>query len=143
MLEKNKFAYVILQTVKENIINNKELIYNPIILIGLEKERRYRFFWCVFDKDFNSKYKSLVNYKTIDKIDLETTYKKKLIILENIHEIVENEDMQDKLHELLNLCFKEKIQVILCSDENIEKLEINEILKSKMLYGLKVWLNEN
>lgn len=143
MLEKNKYGYSVLKIAKENIIENKEPLYNPITLIGLDKGRRYRFFYTVFDKDFNSKYKSLISYKTTDKIDLETIYKKKSIIIENVHKIVENKDVQDKLHKLLNLCFKEKIQVILCSDENIEKLEINETLKSKMLYGLTVWLNEN
>lgn len=48
--------------------------------------------------------------------------------------------MQDKLHELLDLCFKLKIQVVLCSDLNIEELSIDEVLKSKMLYGLKVFV---
>ncbi len=142
MLEKNKIAYTLLGIVKESIIKSKEPIYNPIALIGLNKGKRHRFFFRIFDKDFNTQYKSLVNYGSIAKIDLEMVSKKKLIILENIHEIVGNKNMQNKLHELLELCFKFKVQVILCSDANIEELDVDEVLKSKMLYGLKVWLNE-
>lgn len=142
MLEKNKFVYALLCIIKEDIIKNKEPISNPITLIGLDKSKRYRLFLCFFDKSFNSQYKSLVNYCTIDNIDLEEVSKKKLIILENIHEIEKNKKMQDKLHKLLNLCLKLKVQIVLCSDKNIEKLNIDGILKSKMLSGLTGWLNE-
>ncbi len=141
-MEKNKVAYTTLKIVKENILGNKEPTYNPITLIGLDKGKSYRFFFPIFDKDFNSQYKSFINYCTIDKLDIEIVCRKKLIILENIHEIVGNKNMQEKLHDLLDICFKSKIQVILCSDENVEKLDINEVLKSKMLYGLKVFVEK-
>lgn len=142
MLEKNKFVYALLCIIKEDIIKNKEPIYNPLALIGLDKASRYNFFFRIFDKSFNSQYKSFIVYKTIDSIDLANISKNKLIILENIHEIEKNKKMQDKLHKLLNLCLKLKVQVVLCSDKNIEKLNIDEILKSKMLSGLTGWLNE-
>lgn len=135
MLENNKFVCTLIQMVKENVIKNKEPIHNPITLIGLNKEKRYRFFWCFFDKDFNSQYKSFISYGTIDKMDLESVYKKKIIIIENVHSIVGNKEQQNKLQELLDRCFKLKIQVILCSDESVDELEIDEVVKSKMLYG--------
>lgn len=141
MLEKNKFVCALIQTTKENVIRNKEPINNPITLIGLNKAKRYRLFLYFFDKDFNSQYKSFISYGTIDKMDLESVYKKKIIIIENVHDIVGNKDQQDKLQELIDLCFQLKIQVILCSDESVDELEIDEVAKSKMLYGLVGWLN--
>ncbi len=44
------------------------------------------------------------------------------------------------MKELLKICFEQKIQVILCSDRDIKSLEINELIKSKMQYGLILYL---
>ena len=54
--------------------------------------------------------------------------------------IVKNKNYQDKLNKLLDLCFKLKIQVVLGSDLNIQELEIDEVVKSKILYGLEVFI---
>ncbi len=140
MVVKNKLVYCVLQIVKENVLKNKEPLYNPIVLIGLVKVKRYRFFFTVFNKDFNSKYKFLVYYGTIEAIDLEMVSKKKLIIVENVQMIVKNKKYQDKLNKLLELCFKLKIQVVLGSDWNIQELEIDEVVKCKILYGLVVFI---
>ena len=121
MVVKNKLVYCVLQIVKENVLKNKEPLYNPIILTGLVKVKRYRFFFTVFNKDFISKYKSFVHYDVIDAIDLEMVSNKKLIIVENVQMIV-------------------KIQVVLGSDLNIQELEIDEVVKSKILYGLEVFI---
>ena len=131
-----------MQTVKENIIKSKAPIYNPIMLIGLDKIKRFRIFYVIFDKAFNSKYKKYVTYTTVEKIEIEKVKEKRLIILENIHEISKNKDMQDKLCKLLDLCFKLKIQVVLCSNDNINDLEFDKLVKSKMLYGLTTYLEE-
>ena len=106
MLEKNKMVYCVLQIVKDNVMKNKKPLYNPIILTDLVKVKRYRFFFTVFNKDFNSKYKSFVHYDVIDAIDLEMVSKKKLIIVENVQMIVKNKNYQDKLNKLLDLCFR-------------------------------------
>ncbi len=95
MVVKNKLVYCVLQIVKENVLKNKEPLYNPIILTDLVKVKRYRFFFTVFNKDFNSKYKSFVHYDVIDAIDaidLEMVSKKKLIIVENVQMIVKNKN---------------------------------------------------
>lgn len=140
MVVKNKLVYCVLQIVKENVLKNKEPLYKPIVLIGLVKVKRYRFFFTVFNKDFNSKYKFLVYYGTIEAIDLEMVSKKKLIIVENVQMIVKNKNYQDKLNKLLDWYFKLKIQVVLGSDLNIQELEIDEVVKSKILYGLEVFI---
>ena len=74
---------------------------------------------------------------------MEKVKEKRLVIIENIHELSQNKEIQNKLLELLNLCFRLKIQVILCSDNNINNLKLDELVKSKMLYGLTVELKEN
>ncbi len=66
--------------------------------------------------------------------------KKKLIIVENVQMIVKNKNYQDKLNKLLDWYFKLKIQVVLGSDLNIQELEIDEVVKSKILYGLEVFI---
>ncbi len=142
MLEKNRMATIFLRTIKDNVIKGKEPTANPILLIGLDKIDRFRFFFVIYDKEFNSKYKHLLSYTTIEKINLEDIKDKKIIILENIQKIVGHKNLQDKLHELLNLCLKLKIQVILCSNENINDLQMDELLKSKMLYGIQLYLEE-
>ncbi len=106
MVEKNKMVYCVLQIVKDDVMKNKEPLYNPIILTGLVKVKRYRFFFTVFNKDFISKYKFLVYYGTIEAIDLEMVSKKKLIIVENVQMIVKNKNYQDKLNKLLDWYFK-------------------------------------
>ena len=140
MVVKNKLVYCVLQIVKENVLKNKEPLYNPIILTGLVKVKRYRFFFTVFNKDFISKYKSFVHYDVIDAIDLEMVSNKKLIIVENVQMIVKNKNYQDKLNKLLDWYFKQKIQVVLGSDLHIQELEIDEVVKSKILYWLEVFI---
>lgn len=143
MLEKNKMTIMILQTIKEDVIKEKTYSFNPVLLIGLDEIKRFNVFFVIYDKEFKSKYGNLFSYTTIEKIDLEDIKNKKLIILDNIQKIVDNKNMQDKLYELLDLCLQLKIQVILCSDTNINDLKIDELLKSKMLYGIQLYLEDN
>ena len=143
MLEKNKMTIMILQTIKEDVIKEKNYSFNPVLLIGLDEIKRFNVFFVIYDKEFKSKYGNLFSYTTIEKIDLEDIKNKKLIILDNIQKIVDNKNMQDKLYELLDLCLQLKIQVILCSDTNINDLKIEELLKSKMLYGIQLYLEDN
>ena len=134
---------MILQTIKEDVIKEKTYSFNPVLLIGLDEIKRFNVFFVIYDKEFKSKYGNLFSYTTIEKIDLEDIKNKKLIILDNIQKIVDNKNMQDKLYELLDLCLQLKIQVILCSDTNINDLKIDELLKSKMLYGIQLYLEDN
>lgn len=142
MLEKNKMITMILQTIKDNVIKDKTYSFNPVLLIGLDKIKRFRFYFAIYDEEFKLKYSNLFSYTTIEKINLEDIKNQKLIILENIQKIVDHKNMQDKLYELLNLCLQLKIQVILCSDQNINDLKIDELLKSKMLYGIQLYLED-
>lgn len=139
-IKKNKFAYSTIKNVKENIIKSKEPLHNPIVLNGLNKALRYRIFWSIFDKEFNQKYKGIYMYSACDKLTLAKLKSKKLVIVENIELLIKNETLQNKMKELLKIYFEQKIQVILCSDRDIKSLEINELIKSKMQYGLILYL---
>lgn len=75
--EKNRFSYNTIQSVKENIINSKEPLYNPIALMGLDKGLRYRIFWYIFNKEFNREHKGVYLYSSCDKIDLNDCWMKK------------------------------------------------------------------
>lgn len=140
--EKNKFSYATIRTVKENIILSKEPLYNPIALVGLDRGLRYRIFWSIFDKDFNREHRGIYLYSTCDKIDINSIKDKRLVIVENIELLNNNEELQTKIKELVMFCIKENIQVILCSNVDIKNLEIEEILKSKILYGLTLYLEK-
>ena len=139
--EKNKLIYTTIRIVKENVINSKEPLYNPIVLVGLDRGLRYRIFWYIFNKEFNRKYKGIYTYSSCDKIDLDTVQNKKLVIVESIELLSGSEVLQNKIRELLMICSKQKIQIILCSDVDISDLEIDEILKSKMLPELGLTLH--
>lgn len=138
--EKNKFSYATIQHVKDNIVNSKDPIYNPIALVGLDKGLRYRMLMSKFDMEFNKEYKGIYTYCSCDNLDLNTVKDKRLIIIENIELLDGNKELQNKLKELLMICFDKKIQLILCLDVDIKELDINEILKSKMLTGLNSYL---
>lgn len=142
MLEKKRFTLTTLLRVSENVTKGEPPIDNPILLIGLDRSKRYEFFFRAFNKEFNSQNKGKVIYISCDKIDVERELSKKMIILENIELLVGNKELQDKMHELLNKSYKQDIQVILCASSDIKKLDIDEIVKSKMLCGLSIDLDD-
>ena len=63
-----------------------------------------------------------------------------MVIIENIELLIDNDVLQNKMKELLKKSFEQKIQIIICSNSNVEDLEIDESLKSKMLCGLVLHL---
>lgn len=140
IFEKNKFAIVTIQTIKENIINDKMPIYNPLFLNGLDKGNRSQFFFRTFTKDFNSAYKDKFQYFSCDEICIDKVKNKKFIIIENFEFLNNNITLQEKMLEIINYCLNEFIQVILCSNDNIENLKINNNLKNKLMHGLEIYL---
>lgn len=138
--EKNKLSYTAIKIVKENIIKSKEPTSNPIVLVGLDKSIRYRIFLNIFDKKFNNEHKGIYTYSSCSKLDLKEIENKRLIIVEEIDLLNKNETLQNKINELLMICLKNKIQIILCSNTDIKDLEISETLKSKILSGLILYL---
>lgn len=138
--EKNKLSYTTIRIVKDNIINSKKPLYNPIILVGLDKGLRYRIFWSIFNKEFNREHKSTYIYSSCDKLDLSLVQNKKLVIVENIELLSGDKGLQNKIEELLLVCLEQNIQIILCSNVDINNLEIDKLLLSKMLYGLTLHL---
>lgn len=142
IIEKNKFALVCLQNVKENISKNRKLAYNPVYLSGLSKEERYRIFFMFFNKEFNHLYKSIyISCKEI-KVDESFDFNKDLIIIEDIELLANNGLLQEKIYSIINNCLKNNIQVILCSNVNVDELIVEERLKCKMKEGILLYLEK-
>lgn len=140
MEKKNKFSLVCLQFIKENIMKGREPIYNPVCISGLSKEERFKIFWRLFNKEFNKLHKSrYVSCKDI-KIDEEFDFNKDLVIIENIESLVGNSQLQDKIRNIINECLERNIQMILCSNEKIEDLIIEDHLKSRLTWGILLHL---
>lgn len=142
MNNKNKVVVATLSIVKDSISKGESSIYNPILLIGLNKNKRYEMFFRIFDKDFKSKYREVMMYKKIDEIDIEKVKTKRLIIIENIELAIENIELEEKLEKLLDLCLLEKRQLILCTDRDIKNEKFAELIKAKMFYGLPLYLED-
>lgn len=138
MFERNKFAVTIVREIKDNIINNQNPNYNPVTLIGLNRIKRYEMFYRIFDKQFNSKHRDKIKYGIINN-DIFEIKGKKLIIIEEVEKIINNEELQNKL---LKLLLESDIQIILCLNSTIEELDIDDNLKSKMLAGIQVYLQD-
>lgn len=140
IIQNNKFAYTAIMSIKQNIVKSIEPLYNPITIIGLNKTLRYRILWPIFDKEFNKNYKQTYIYSSCDKLELDKVKNKRLVIIEHLELLIGDEVLQNKIKKLLNLCFEQSIQIIICSNNNIENLEISELLKNKILCGLVLHL---
>lgn len=140
MLKLKKFVFCILNSIKENIENNKSPIYNPVLLEGLDKEKRFRYFWSTFNKDFNQVYKDTYRYGAIEELNIDSIVNKKLIIIENVQGIEEDINLEKRLIEIVNYCLKEDIQLIICSDIDINDLGVSEYIKCKLMSGLSIQL---
>lgn len=140
IVSNNKFAYTAIMLIKQNIIKSIEPLYNPVTIIGLNKTLRHRIFWSIFDKEFNENYKQIYIYGSLDKLELDKIKNKRLVIIEEVELLVDNEVLQNKMKELLKVCFEQKIQIVLCLNSNINDLKIDKLFKNKMLCGLLLHL---
>lgn len=141
MRKLHKFAFAGLQSIKKNIMNNKPPVYNPVSLIGGNKEERFKMIFALFNKDFNSKHKG--RYIDCAKEEsFEIDNQMELIFLENVQVLARNETMQRKVRDVVETCLNNHIQLVICSDKEIDTLEIDELLKSKMKYGLTLYLED-
>ena len=140
IISNNKFAYTAIMLIKQNIIKSIEPVNNPVTIIGLNKKLRYHILWSIFDKKFNEIYRQTYIYSSLDKLELNEIKNKRLVIIEELELLSGNQQLQNKMKELLKVCFERKIQIVLCSNININDLEIDELLKNKMLCGLLLHL---
>lgn len=138
--EENKFALTCLQVIKENISKGSKPLYNPVCISGLSKQKRFEIFWRLFNKEFNRLYKSRYISCEDIKIDEEFDFKKDLVIIENIELLFGNSQLQDKIRNIINECLENNIQIILCSNENIEDLILEEHLKCRLTWGISLYL---
>ena len=137
--EKN-FILVCLRTIKENIMIGRKPNYNPVSISGASKQERFELLWRVFNKVFNKLHTSrYVSCKDIN-IDEEFNFNKDLVIIENIELLVGNSQLQDKICNIINECLENNIQIILCSNENIEDLVIEEHIKCRLRWGISLYL---
>ncbi len=139
----NKFTLALLRCTKENIIENKKPLYNPIYLHGANSKDRFRIFFVLFDKAFNKQFKGQSKYISCKKISIEDKLDKdkKMIIIEDIDYLVGNEPLQEKIYNWLTEClFDTDTQVILCSDEHVDNLDLNEHLKCRIKSGITSYL---
>lgn len=124
----NKFAFAILNNVKENIEKNKPPRYNPIFLTGLNENKRDSIFNDIFDS-----YTPL----PCDEISMDSIKNSNLIIIENIERLVNDKSLQDETRKLIDYCLNQEVQIILCSNIDLEDLKVDERLKNRMSNGLK------
>ncbi len=140
IISNNKFAYTTIMLIRQNVIKSIEPLHNPVTMIGFNKALRYRIFWSIFDKEFNKNYKQTYIYSSCDKLEIDKIKNRKVVIIDNIELLIDNDVLQNKMKELLKKSFEQKIQIIICSNSNVEDLEIDESLKRKMLCGLVLHL---
>lgn len=140
MESENKFALACLRTINENIMAGRKPIYNPVCMLGLSKEKRFELIDSVFHEDFNklytSRYVSCCEIKTEKDFD----FNKDLVIIENIELLVGNSLLQDKVCNIINECLENDVQIILCSNENIDDLELEKSVKCRLKWGLSLHL---
>lgn len=135
--EKNKFALITLKSVEDNIRKSNKPIYNPVTIIGLNRQERFRLFFIVFNKSFNKLHKSkYINCNDLDKINYEVD----LIIIEEIDNISNNQKLQEKLIDIINNCLENNIQMILCLNKDKDELILDERLKCRLEWGIKLIL---
>ena len=140
MNEKNR-CLLLLQVIKDNIAKGNKPIYNPFCMFGLTKKERFSIFFRYFNKSFNSKYK--IKYISCEKINENDILngEKKLVIIENIDYLENDENMQrDIYYALINDFLKDRTQFILCSDKYVENLNLEEKLKNILKSGLCIKL---
>lgn len=135
----NRFALTLLQIVKETIIKNKKPLYNPIYIYGATKNDRFEMFWRTFNKDFNKLYKE--HYKYIScknmSIDDKLAKDKKMIILEEIDCLADNDLLQKKVYNWITDCiFETNAQIIICSNEYVDDLDLDEHFKARIKSGI-------
>lgn len=135
--EKNKFALATLKSVEDNIMKNNKPIYNPVTITGLNNQERFKLFYTRFNKNFNRLHKSkYINCNDLDKLEFEED----LIIIEEIDNISNNQKLQEKLINTINKCLENNIQMILCLNKDKEELILDERLKCRLEWGLKLYL---
>lgn len=138
--DKNKFVLATLKVVKENIMENKKVIYNPIFISGLSYNDRYNLYFRYFNKDFNKEHKGqIINCEKLESIELKT---KHLIIIENIDLLKNDLIKQKKILDLVNECLEENIQIIIGSNINKDELKLEEKLQNRLEWGLLLYLEE-
>lgn len=144
--DKNKFTRVLFNVVKENIMRGKKPIDNPIFIYGLNIQERFNFFWRVFDKDFNKTYKEkykYINCKDFIEFNQIDKNEKVMIIIENIDCLTNDNTAQKKLYNFIIDCMVDtNIQLILCSSNHIDNLDIEKCLKAEILSGIVVNLEK-
>ena len=140
MENEKKFCLACLETVKENIIKGRKPIYNPICMLGLSEEKRYELICSVFDKEFKKLH--TIKYISCEEIKIEEEFdcNKELIMIENIELSVGNSKLQEKIANIINDCLENNTQMILCSNENIEDLILEEHIKCRLKWGLSLYL---
>ena len=136
MEKENKFSLVCLQSIKENIGKGKKPLYNPVCISGLSKKERFKIFCKLFNKLDKCRYISCRDIKKDEKFD----FNKDLVIIEDIQVLVDNEQLQKEICNIINECLEHNIQIILCSNENIEELILEEHLKSRLTWGISLYL---
>lgn len=136
MEEKNKFSLVCLQAIKDNISKDKKRLYNPVCISGLSKEERFKIFCKLFNKLDKSRYISCEDIKKDEEFD----FSRDLVIIENIQFLVGNKQLQKKVCNIINECLEHNIQIILCSNENVEELILEDYLKSRLTWGISLYL---
>lgn len=141
----NRFLLILLKVVKENIIKNKKPIYNPIYIYGTTKKDRFEMFWRTFNKDFNKSYKEQYRYISCKNtsVDDKLEKDKKMIILEEIDYLADNNVLQKKVYDWLTDCiFETNTQIIICSNEYLDDIDFDEHLKARIKSGLSIELKK-
>lgn len=133
--EKNKFTMICLNITNENIKKNRKPIYNPIFLSGLTYEDRYNIFTDMFNLNDN------IQMIDCRKIDLESNINTKiLMIIENIEAITNNLLLQTKIFNMINEGLDKDIQIIICSNLDENELKLEDRLKSRLSWGIRLYL---
>ncbi len=139
-IDKNKFVLTALNIIKKNVMENKELIYNPVVIYGMSYKDRYNLYFRYFNKDFNKEYKGqIINCEKLESIEVKT---KHLIIIENIDLLKDYLIKQKQILDLINECLDEKIQIIIGSNLVKEELKLEEKLQSRLEWGLVLHLED-
>lgn len=136
--DKNKFVLTTLNVVKENIMKNKDVIYNPIFISGLSYKERFDLYFRYFNKDFNKEHKGqIIKCEKEGNIELMT---KHLLIIENIDLLKDDLIKQEKILDLINECLEKKIQIIIGSNINKDELRLEKKLQNRLEWGLLLYL---
>lgn len=132
--EKNKFALTCLKVVSETIKKKKAPIYNPIFISGLIDIDRYNIFKSLFDL---SDIEIIDCKKDNSKLDVDN---QKVLIIENIDVITNDFAYQKRIVNIINESLDKNIQLIICSNLNLQALKLEEKLKSRLSWGISLYL---